>query len=164
MPSRLSALCSARLRTRGVSIETMTDKPSTALHSASARDALRVFNKYVTNRAMRPLAGRKHWYASLIQHTGRRTGTTYATPVVAEPTATGFIIPLPYGTRVDWLRNLQHTGTSTLTRQGRTYKIETPRIIDAATAQTLLTPRRRRQFRRFHIDNFVTVELADTNS
>ncbi|MTE15858.1 PNPOx family protein [Nocardia aurantiaca] len=142
----------------------MTDKPSTAPDSTSAREALRVFNKYVTNRLMRPVAGRKYWYASLIQHIGRRTGTKYATPIVAEPTANGFIIPLPYGTRVDWLRNLQHTGTSTLTRRGRTYAVGTPRIIDAAAAQTLLTPRRQRQFRRFHIDNFVTVELARTDS
>ncbi|HUH69305.1 MAG TPA: nitroreductase, partial [Mycobacterium sp.] len=52
------------------------------------------------------LAGRKHWYASAIRHAGRRSGKQYATPVVADRVADGFVIPLPYGTRVDWLQNV----------------------------------------------------------
>ena len=69
------------------------------------RDAVRTFNKHVLNPAMLLLAGREHWYAAALQHTGRRSGKTYTTPVVADRVVDGVIVPLPYGTGVDWLRN-----------------------------------------------------------
>ena len=50
-----------------------------------------MFNKFVLNPVMMHLAGRKNWYASVIRHTGRRTGKTYATPVLAEQVASGFV-------------------------------------------------------------------------
>jgi undecaprenyl-diphosphatase len=138
----------------------MTDDPTRTHPPASVRDRVRVLNKYVTNPLMMPLAGRKHWYASVIRHVGRRTGAIYATPVVAELIAGGFIIPLPYGTRVDWLRNVQHNGTATIRYKGCTYDVTAPEIIDAATAAPLLSPARRRQFQRFGIDRFVELRLA----
>lgn len=129
--------------------------------TVSFRDIMRVFNKYLTNPLMMRLAGRKYWYASVIRHTGRRTGKTYETPVVAEPFTGGFVIPLPYGTHVDWLRNVRRTATATIRRKGRVYDVTTPEIIDAATAAPLLSPRRLREFRRFGVDNFVTFETID---
>jgi hypothetical protein len=69
-------------------------------------DAVRAFNKHVTNSPMLKLAGRRHWYATVIRHTGRRSGQEYATPVWAQPTSDGFFIPLPYGEDVDGLKNV----------------------------------------------------------
>ena len=69
-------------------------------------NAMRVFNKHILNPAMMRLAGRKYWYASVIRHTGRSTGKEYATPVVADRVEDGFVVPLPYGTGVDWLQNV----------------------------------------------------------
>ncbi|WP_157172064.1 nitroreductase/quinone reductase family protein [Nocardia higoensis] len=132
--------------------------------TVSVRDIVRVFNKYVTNPLMMRLAGRKYWYASVIRHTGRRTGKTYDTPVVAEPFTGGFIIPLPYGRHVDWLRNVRRTGTATIRHKGNVYAVAAPEIIDAATAAPLLSPPRRRQFGRFGIDEFVTFETRDARS
>jgi hypothetical protein len=54
---------------------------------------------------MMKLAGRRHWYASVIWHRGRRSGKEYAIPVVVKPIEEGFIVPLPYGEDVDWLKN-----------------------------------------------------------
>lgn len=81
-------------------------------------DAVRIFNKHVLNPLMLNLAGRKHWYASVIRHTGRRSAKIYATPVVADRVPDGFILPLPYGTDVDWLRNLLASGEAALTAVG----------------------------------------------
>lgn len=142
----------------------MADNPTTTNRAASLRNRLRVFNKYVTNPLMLPLAGRRHWYASVVLHTGRRTGKAYATPVVAEQVPGGFLIPLPYGTRVDWLRNVQHTDRATIQYRGRSYDVTAPEIIDAATAGPRLSPRRRRQFQRFGIDAFVAVQLTRADS
>ena len=125
------------------------------------RDAVRTFNKYVLNPAMMHLAGRRHWYAAVIRHTGRKSGKSYATPVVADRVAgDGFILPLPYGTDVDWLRNVLAGGRAAVTVSGQTYDVAEPEIIDAATAGPQLSPRRRRAFQRFGIDNFLKVKLA----
>lgn len=123
----------------------------------AARDMVRLFNKHSLNPLMLLAAGRKHWYAGIIEHTGRRSGKKYATPVVIEEVGSGFIIPLPYGADVDWLRNVQAMGRTTLRVHGRTYGAAEPRIIDASTAATQLSPRRQRQFGRFGIDHFVAM-------
>jgi deazaflavin-dependent oxidoreductase (nitroreductase family) len=124
------------------------------------RGAVRTFNKHVLNPAMLHLAGRKHWYAGVIRHTGRRSGRSYATPVVADRVADGFIVPLPYGTGVDWLRNVLATGEATVTTAGQTFKVVEPEIINAAAALPQLPARKRRAFERFGIDNYVKVSLA----
>jgi deazaflavin-dependent oxidoreductase (nitroreductase family) len=82
----------------------------------SIRNAVRVFNKY----------------AAVIRHIGRRSGKTYATPVVADRVTDGFILPLPYGTRVDWLRNVLAAGRATIQVSGHAYDVVEPEIIDAA--------------------------------
>jgi deazaflavin-dependent oxidoreductase (nitroreductase family) len=126
----------------------------------SVRDLVRTFNKYVLNPAMLQLAGRKHWYASVIRHTGRKSGRSYVTPVVADPVSDGFVVPLPYGTGVDWVRNVLAAGRATITSTGSTYDVVAPEIIDATSAAALLSPRRRRGFRRLGIDKFLHVTLA----
>ncbi|BBX95131.1 PNPOx family protein [Mycobacterium lacus] len=126
----------------------------------SVRDAVRIFNKYALNPAMLHLAGRKHWYAAVIQHTGRSSGKRYSTPVVADRVPDGFILPLPYGTRVDWLRNVLAAGRATIQASGQTYNVIDPEVIGAASAAPQLSPRRRRAFQRLGIDNFVKMKLA----
>jgi deazaflavin-dependent oxidoreductase (nitroreductase family) len=107
---------------------------------ASVRDSVRVFNKHALNPVMMRMAGRKHWYAGVIRHTGRRTGKRYATPVVADREADGFIVPLPYGTGVDWLRNVQAADRATIQVSGQTYDVVHPTIIDAETAAPSCPP------------------------
>ena len=92
-------------------------------------DAVRRFNKRVLNPLMLHLAGRRHWYAARLEHVGRRTGRSYATPVVARPVHNGFAIPLPYGPDVDWRRNLQATGSGVLQVDGVRHAIRDPRIV-----------------------------------
>ncbi|RWA15276.1 nitroreductase/quinone reductase family protein [Mycolicibacterium elephantis] len=121
---------------------------------------VRTFNKYVLNPMMLRVAGRKHWYAGVIRHTGRRSGKRYATPVVADRVADGFIVPLPYGTGVDWLRNVMAAAGATITVGGETFDVVEPTIIDAATAAPQLSQRRRTAWERFGIDTFLKVKIA----
>ncbi|BCO34969.1 hypothetical protein JMUB5695_01562 [Mycobacterium heckeshornense] len=65
-----------------------------------------MFNKHVLNPVIVQAAGRKHFYTSLIRHHGRHSGKSYVAPVVADHVVGGFIVPIPYGTGVDWLRNV----------------------------------------------------------
>jgi len=126
----------------------------------ATRDVMRVFNKHVLNPVMLMVAGRGGFYASVINHTGRRSGKHYRTPVVADRVADGFVVPLPYGEHVDWLQNLQAHGSGTLRHAGRTYTVQMPTVVDAATAEAELPPRRRRVLQRFGVKRFVHLNLA----
>lgn len=123
------------------------------------RDKIRVLNKRVLNPAMMNLAGRRHWYAAVIRHRGRRSGREYTTPVVAVPVAgDAFVIPLPYGEGVDWLKNVLAAGWATVEAKGEIYDIFEPEVIGAAEASPLLDERHRRTWRRFGIERFLRVK------
>ena len=121
-------------------------------------NAVRTSNKYLLNPLMLRLAGRKNWYAAAIKHTGRRSGKQYTTPVVAERTADGFVIPLPYGTDVDWLQNVRAAGRATISSEGENYEVVQPEIIDAAAALPMLSAQRRRTFERVGIEGYLRVK------
>ncbi|KKC05588.1 nitroreductase [Mycobacterium nebraskense] len=124
--------------------------------------AIRVSNRHLLNPLMLRLAGRKHWYASVIHHAGRRSGKQYATPVVADRTDGGFVIPLPYGTGVDWLQNVLAAGHATISSQGDSYDVAQPEVIDAAAAMPMLSADRRRTFSRLGIDHYLRVVDASS--
>jgi len=127
----------------------MIEVPGTDL----ARDAVRQFNKRLFNPVVLRVAGRRYWYAAVVRHTGRRSGTAYATPVVADAIRGGFLVPLPYGRDVDWLRNVLAAGQATLVVHGHSYPVTRPRGVPAAEALPLLTggaARRRRLWRTEH--------------
>lgn len=122
-------------------------------------DVVRQLNKHVLNPVMIRLASGKHGSAAVIEHAGRRTGKIYATPVAALRVADGFIIPLPYGTRVDWLRNVL-AGRATIRIRRETYEVRQPQIVDAATAVGQLSETRRRSFGGFGIKNFLKIQAV----
>lgn len=119
------------------------------------RDLIRTSNKYLLNPLMLRLAGRRYWYASVLRHTGRRSGKHYSTPVVTDRVGDHVIIPLPYGTTVDWLLNVLASGRATITTAGQTFEVTSPEIIDAAEALPALPRDRRRLFERAGIGRFL---------
>ena len=129
-----------------------------------ARDAVRAFNKNVLNPAMRRLAGTRHFYASAVHHTGRRSGKHYVTPVVAFRVTDGFLIPLPYGSHTDWLLNVRAEAGASLRFKGETFAITSPTVIDASFATIDLPPTRRKVFQWFGVKEFLHLNqtaLAD---
>ena len=123
--------------------------------------AIRVFNKYVLNPVMGGRAGQRNSHAAALRHTGRKSGNQYSTPVAVEKVPDGFVIPLAYGTRVDWLQNVIAAGRATLTAEGETYEVTEPEVIDAASASALLSQKRRRDFERIGITDYLKVTLAN---
>jgi deazaflavin-dependent oxidoreductase (nitroreductase family) len=117
-------------------------------------------NRYLVNPLMLHLAGHKHSYAVAIRHTGRRSGKQYVTPVMAERTADGFVVPLAYGTQVDWLQNILAAGRATISSRGESYDVVQPEIVDAAAAIPVVSTWRQRTFRRFGIDQYLRVKDA----
>jgi len=92
--------------------------------------ATRLFNKLVL-----PLAGTR-WMRlyGVIEHRGRRSGKTYRTPVVARPTADGFVVPMPWGEGTDWYRNVRAAGGCTIRWNDRTYELTDPEVVENPAA------------------------------
>ncbi len=109
---------------------------------------------------MRRRAGRKNAYAAAIGHVGRKSGQQYSTPVGAESVQDGFLIPLAYGTKADWLQNVIAARRATLTAEGETHDVTDPEVIDAATALPMLTQKRRRSWERVGVPHYLKVTLA----
>jgi len=128
---------------------------STTTTNRGHRTVIRRFNRRVLNPLMLLLAGRRHMYVAVLHHTGRRSGKAYRTPVVAEPVAEGFVVPLPYGTGVDWLRNVRAAGEAVIDLHGIPYAVDQPLVVPAAEALPLVRPSRRRIWRRLGIESFL---------
>ena len=121
---------------------------------------IRTSNKYLLNPLMLRLAGQPYWYASVIRHTGRTSGRQYATPIVADRVGDTMIIPLPYGTQVDWVRNVLTAGQATIVHKGETYEVGSPELIDSTQALPLLPRDRRETFEKVRIGHFLRAQIA----
>lgn len=114
----------------------------------AARGASRLFNPLallVAGTPLFPLYG-------VIQHRGRRTGKVFRTPVVVRKTNDGFAVPLPWGERTDWCRNVRAAGGCTIRWKGRDYPLERPQVVnDSRTALTFFNPFQRALMSRFGI-------------
>jgi deazaflavin-dependent oxidoreductase (nitroreductase family) len=121
---------------------------------------IRNSNKYLLNPLMLRLAGRRWWYASVVEHTGRTSGKRYSTPVVADRVGEHLMIPLPYGTQVDWVRNVLSSGAADVVSKGRTYHVVSPELIDSTQALPELPRDRRRAFERVNIEHFLRMDIA----
>lgn len=98
------------------------------------------YHKHVTNPVwVRFFAGRSA-SSALLHHVGRRSGTAYKTPLTAHRSDDTVIIPLPYGTETDWLRNLQAAGEGVVELDGRSFSVDEPEVVPVDQVMPLLPP------------------------
>lgn len=86
------------------------------------------FNKYVTNPVQGLWAPRLAPWA-VVEHVGRRSGSTYSTPVLAWVSGDRLSIVLTYGRKTDWVRNVQDAGNFVLIRKSKRFKVVGPRVV-----------------------------------
>lgn len=86
------------------------------------------FNRHVTNRVLGPPA---LWLPNfgIIEHTGRKSGRTYRTPVNLFRVNGRHVVALTYGPNSDWVRNVIAAGGCDLVRHNRRIHLTEPRII-----------------------------------
>ena len=123
--------------------------------------AVRRMNRSFTNPRAMETAGQPGAYASVIQHVGRTTGNPYETPIGPFVTDDGFVIPLPYGTTPDWLKNVQHAGTATIISEGTSYDVQSPRLVTAEEGLPSIPPKYQRSLRWFSVDDFLLVQRTE---
>lgn len=97
--------------------------------------ALARINRYVTNPIMGTWAPYLPPWA-VLEHRGRKSGTTYRTVIFAFLRGDTVVVALTYG-ETDWLRNVLAAGEARLTRRGRSHVIRSPRVVMADDAAEL---------------------------
>lgn len=97
------------------------------------------FNRVVTNPLFRPVSG---WLPlfSIVEHTGRRSGKRYRTPVTMFTTPDGVAVLLVYGPDRDWVKNLQAADGGRVKFGGKTFTVTDPRVVPTSEAVGLLRP------------------------
>lgn len=106
-----------------------------AMHIQWFREKYLQHNKETQNPAtLKKIAEGRSSVHAAVKHVGRRSGRSYTTPVVAMPLGDGFVIPLVYGSSVDWCRNVLAAGTCTLIWKKQEYTLERSEIIQQAQA------------------------------
>jgi deazaflavin-dependent oxidoreductase (nitroreductase family) len=121
---------------------------------------IRYFNKRFLNRFMLKFVVRDHKSFAIVHHVGRRSGKTYETPIMVEPTGEGFLIALTYGPHVDWYRNLLAVGQGELVWEGKTYTIGKPEPVDPTAALPHYPFHQKVILRLFAIQHFVRVKSS----
>lgn len=96
------------------------------------------FNKHVTNRVTRPVAGWAPGFA-VVQHSGRKTGREYRTPVNVFRHEDGYLIPLTYGGG-SWVDNVMSAGGCSIQTQGHTIRVGDAERFTDPTREGVPTP------------------------
>lgn len=117
---------------------------------------LAVLPKYL-NPVLRPMAAYVPPLA-VVHHRGRRTGTSYRSPVQAYGTPNGVIIGLAYSTKPNWALNVI-AGGGELTRLGKTATIINPRLRGPEAAAHLPVAVAK-LFRQLEITDYFECDLA----
>jgi deazaflavin-dependent oxidoreductase (nitroreductase family) len=129
----------------------------------AAHALLRVGTRHL-NPLMLSLAGSRLPMFTVIHHRGQRFGRSYTTPVGARPTADGFVIPLTFGERADWFRNVRTAGGCMIRWKGVNYPVIEPVIVDWATVRSAFYPVERVVVPLIGIEQFVRLKHAPASS
>lgn len=110
--------------------------------------AVATFNRRFTNPLARSIVP---WLPLLgtLEHVGRKSGSTYRTPLLTFKTGDGFVILIGYGPESDWVKNVFAGGPTALHKMGRIVALGNPRIVDKADASQLISPASRLFYRLF---------------
>ena len=115
-------------------------------------------NRRVTNRILEPLARVSPGFA-VVQHSGRRSGRTYRTPVNVFEADRHLLVALTYGPKADWFRNAR-AGPAHLERRGRLLPIETISVVGRDQAWPHLPGVVRLALRLLTVRDFAMLSVA----
>jgi deazaflavin-dependent oxidoreductase (nitroreductase family) len=118
------------------------------------------FNRLVTNRLSRPVAGHLPGLGVVV-HTGRRSGRQYRTPVNVFRRPGGLAIALTYGAGAQWTRNVLAAGHAEIVTRGRTHRVTNPRIVHDADRKPVPAPVRA-ILGALRVDEFLLADEVDS--
>jgi deazaflavin-dependent oxidoreductase (nitroreductase family) len=111
--------------------------PAPVAPAAIVRVLVRPLTK-ILNPLMVRLAGRRFFPMAQIHHVGRRSGKAYVTPTSAQIHGDVLLIPLTFGNKSDWSRNVRAAAGCTVRLGGRTYRATGPELVTWADDRALI--------------------------
>ena len=90
----------------------------------------RVFNPREIRKGERPV----------LVHSGRRSGTTFRTPLDAHEIHDGYLFIMNYGPESDWVKNILSAGSALLETNGVSIALTAPRVVPIEEAAEILKP------------------------
>lgn len=116
------------------------------------------------NPLVATLAGRRHFPMAQIHHVGRRSGKPYVSSVGAHVHAGIVLIPLTFGNRSDWARNVRAAGECTVRINGRAHHAVAPQFLTKSQAAPLIrdafSPIERLGFKLLGIQQYIRLHIA----
>ena len=109
------------------------------------------------------LAGRRHWYAARLQHVGRRSGRSYATPSSRDRCPAASPSRSPTGETSTGTATWRPPATGVLAVHGTRYTITAPRTVLSAEVTGTLPPYWRRMLHGVAEYLVVRAEPADVH-
>jgi deazaflavin-dependent oxidoreductase (nitroreductase family) len=94
------------------------------------------FNKKVTNPIQSLWAGRVAPWIILV-HTGRTSGRSYRTPLLAWKRGDRLMISILYGEQSHWVRNVLAAHGAEVVRRGKGYRLRDARLVTTAGRREL---------------------------
>lgn len=94
----------------------------------------RVFNPYEIRKGERPV----------LVHAGRRSGTTFRTPLEALEIEGGYLFIMIYGPESDWVKNTLSAGSAQLETNGASIDLTAPQVVPLDEAFSMLETVRKR--------------------
>jgi deazaflavin-dependent oxidoreductase (nitroreductase family) len=96
----------------------------------------------------RALSGRR-WFPlyGVLHHVGRHSGREYATPVVIRLGSDATYVPLPFGERTQWYRNVLAAGGVRATWKGRDQWLGNPALVASEETADAFHPAMRKLMR-----------------
>jgi deazaflavin-dependent oxidoreductase (nitroreductase family) len=122
-------------------------------------DRIRVMNKYVINKILIHIAGKKFGHFAILEHTGRKSGKYYHTPIIAEPVENGFVSALTYGKKVDWYENILARERCFLRWKNHDYSLINPRFVEAEIGLAAFPPLLQPILRRKGIEYYLRLDI-----
>lgn len=86
-----------------------------------------------------------------VRHTGRKSGTSYQTPVAVVAAPGVFYIALPWGRETDWVRNLRAAGGGSVVWKGTVYAVSDPTFVDKSEMLAAARAPQRQLLARFPV-------------
>lgn len=124
------------------------------------QDRVRQFSKrYVTPNVLHSSGGPGQ-ANGVVHHRGRTSGRDYATPVTPTPIPGGFLIALPYTSRVDWARNVLAAGEATIVHDGASHRVVDPVVVPYGEVAELLPRSARIGAKVFSMEEFLRVRTS----
>ncbi len=99
----------------------------------------------------------------VIRHRGRKSGRIHATPLGMRRLGDSFVMPLTFGDRAAWYRNVAAAGSCEVTYMGRDYTLTDPEVIDYETAAPAFPRYELLQFRFVGIAQYLRMRILQEN-